>query len=249
MTERLRALLLAAFAALPCPGCGPSSPPTAAVRVFAAASLTLPITRIARAFEASHPGMRVEVHLAGSAQLALQLREGARADVFVSADDDNMQKVADLGLTAGPPAVLAGNRLAVIVPAGNPKAVRGVTDLVRSDLRVGMCGAEVPAGAYAREAARRAGIAIRSRSDEPNVKALVAKVLLGELDACIAYATDARPAGLEAIPLEPAHDVAATYPMAVLGCGTNAPGGRAFVALALGPAGREVLLQEGFVLP
>lgn len=249
MTERLRALLLAAGAALPCLGCGPSSPPTASVRVFAAASLNLPITRIARAFEASHPGMRVEVHLAGSAQLVLQLREGARADVFVSADDANMQKVADLGLTAGPAAVLAGNRLAVIVPVGNPKGVRGVADLTRTDLRVGMCGAEVPAGAYAREAARRAGIAIRSCSDEPNVKALVAKVLLGELDACIAYATDARTPGLEAIPLEPAHDVVATYPVAVLGCGENGRGGSEFVAFALGPAGREVLLEEGFVLP
>lgn len=227
----------------------PADQPNPPVRVFAAASLTVPITRIARAFEAAHPAARIELHLAGSAHLALQLREGARADVFAPADEANLQKVSDPGLTAGPPAVLATNRLAVVVPAGNPKALRGIADLAREDLRVALCGPEVPAGAYAREAARRAGIVIRSRSDEPSARALVGKVLLGELDACIAYATDARIAGLEAIALDPAHDVAATYPIAVLGCGDNAAGGRDFVAFALGPVGREVLLQEGFVLP
>lgn len=249
MRARVTGLLLAGCAALAAPGCRPSAPPTAAVRVFAAASLTAPVTRIARAFEAAHPQLRVELHLAGSAQLALQLREGASADVFAPADEPNLQKVADLGLLEAPPAVLATNRLAIVVPAGNPRAVRGLADLAREELRVALCGPEVPAGRYARVALDRAGVAVRSRSDESNVKALVAKVLLGELDACIAFATDARGKGLEAIALDPAHDVVATYPLALLRRGANASGGRDFVAFALGPAGRDILLQEGFGLP
>ena len=242
-------LFLAACAVLPATGCGPADREAPPVRVFAAASLTVPITRIARAFEAAHPGARVELHLAGSAHLALQLREGARADVFASADEPNMHKVAELGLTAGPHAVLATNRLAVVVPAGNPRALRGIADLAREDLRVALCGPEVPAGRYARVALGRADVAVRSRTDESNVKALVAKVLLGELDACIAFATDARGPGLEAIALDPAHDVVATYPIALLDCGGNGTGGRDFIAFACGPGGRDILQQEGFVLP
>ena len=240
---------LAAGIALGAAACSPSAPAPDTVRVFAAASLAAPFEELAAAFERRHPGLRVELHCAGSAQLALQLREGARADVFASADVPNMDKVVGAGATCAAPVTLVTNRLAVVVPVGNPKGIRSLADLARGDLAVALCGPEVPAGRYAREALASAGVEVRSRSDEGNVRALVAKVQLGELDACIAFATDARARGVEGIALPPQHDVTATYPVAVLRSGTNEAGGHGFVAFAQGDEGRAVLVRHGFGVP
>ena len=82
-------------ALLALPGCSENGPP--ALRVFAAASLTAPFGALVDAFQQQHPELQVELHCAGTPQLVLQLREGAPADVFASADDVQMGRVVESG--------------------------------------------------------------------------------------------------------------------------------------------------------
>lgn len=219
--------------------------------VFAAASLAAPFEVLAREFERLHPGRAVQLHGAGTPQLVLQLREGAGADVFASADEAQMARIAGLGLVAGAPTVFARNALSIVTAAGNPRGVTGLADLARPDLAVALCGPEVPAGRYAREACARAGVVARSLSDEPSVSAVLSKVRLGVLDAGIVYATDVRAAGtgVGAVSLAPEHAVVASYPIAALTAGGSPDGGRAFVAYVLSPAGQRVLTEFGFEVP
>jgi molybdate transport system substrate-binding protein len=139
--------------------------------------------------------------------------------------------------------------LAIVVAEGNPKNVRALADLARADLAVALCGPAVPAGRYAREALQKAGVEVRSRSDEPSVKALVAKIELLELDAGIAYVTDVRGARVTGIEIPAEHDVVAAYPIAVLSGGEPRAGAESFVAFVLSDAGRRILAEHGFGLP
>lgn len=229
--------------------CGSGAATRTDLRVFAAASLTAVFQTIAADLEREHRDVQVELVFAGSSQLALQLREGAAADLFASADLPNLQKVVDAGLTVGAPREFARNRLAILVARGNPHGIRTLADLAREDLRVALCGPEVPAGRYAREALAKAGVSVRSRTDETNVKALTSKVHLGELDAALAYRTDAASAGLEAIPLAAEHDVVASYPVAVLGSGKARALAELFVERLLAAPGRAALVAAGFEAP
>lgn len=222
---------------------------TAPIRVFAAASLTASFQAIAAAYEQHHPGQKVELHFAGSPQLVLQLREGAAADVFASADQPNMQKVVDGQLTAAAPVEFARNELAIVVAAGNPKQVRGLADLARADLKVALCALDVPAGKYARQVLAAQKLTVASVSDEPSVKAVVGKVKLGEVDAGVVYATDCKVEGVVGVAVPAAQNVVASYPIAALARGANRAGGEAFVAFVRSEAGRALLRQHGFVLP
>lgn len=231
------------------------------VVVFASASLTEAFEVLAAELERARPELDVELHLAGTPQLVLQLSEGARADVLATADEPSMASVAAMGLCASGPRVLARNHLAILVAAGNPLGIAGLADLARDDLRddlkVALCGPQVPAGRYARAALARAGVTLASVSDEPSVKAVVAKLLLGELDAGIVYASDARATSgrLEAIALAPEHDVLASYSIAALAPGTtpasgaDPSAGASFVAFVLGADGQRILRSFGFEAP
>jgi molybdate transport system substrate-binding protein len=238
-------LLLAAVLA----ACSDRAPQRATV--FASASLTAAFTELAAGFHRDTPGASVDLHFAGTPQLVVQLREGAKGDVFASADQPNLQKVIDLGVVVGPPAAFATNRLCIVVPKGNPKRIRTLADLADPALRVLLCGPEVPAGRYAREALRKAGASVNSRSDEPSVKAVVGKVELGEADAGIVFATDAMASRdrLDEVAIPAEHDLVANYTIAVLSCGDAQAVGAAFVAFVGSPAGRAVLAKHGFGLP
>jgi molybdate transport system substrate-binding protein len=218
--------------------------------VLAAASLTESFGALERAFEARHPDVDVEASFGGSAALVAQIRQGAPADVVATADPESMRALADAGSLAGAPRTFAHNRLALAVEAGNPKRVRELADLARSDLIVVLAAEQVPAGRYAREALARAGVVAKPRSLEENVKAVVAKIGLGEADAGIVYETDGAPRariGSVAIPDEA--NVVASYPIAVLADAKQPERARAFVAFALSPEGQEVLRGFGFAAP
>lgn len=244
-----RALLVGCGFVLLAAACGRRSDARKSVLVFAAASLTASFEALAKAFEAANPDCAVQLSFGGSQQLALQIQQGARADLFASADLANLQKVVDLGAAAGAPRTFARNGLAIAVGAGNPKGIASLADLARGDLRVALCGEEVPVGKYARAALAKAGVAVKSVSDEANVKALVAKVRLGEIDAAIVYRTDVVGAGLEAVAVAKEHDVVAEYPLAVLKGGVQQADGEAFAAFVLGERGRAILAQHGFGVP
>ncbi|MGB3967903.1 MAG: molybdate ABC transporter substrate-binding protein [Planctomycetota bacterium] len=217
--------------------------------MFAASSLAAPFAAIELAFEAANPGVDVQCSFAGTPQLVLQLREGAAADVFASADTVNMARVVAGGLATGEPRRFARNRLAIAVAAGNPRGIRGLADLARSDLRVALCGPEVPAGRYARQAIGHAGITVQSLSDEPSVGALLGKVRLGELDAGIVYATDCSSSGVAAVAIADELQVVVEYPIVPCRAGANAAAAGAFVAFVLSPAGQRTLAGFGFLAP
>jgi molybdate transport system substrate-binding protein len=228
------------------------------LRVFAAASLTDAFREIAAAFEQRNPGVRVELNLAGTQVLRTQVEQGAAADVFAAADLEHAEALRRQGLL-GPHRVFARNRLVVAVPSGSSR-VRGLADLAVPGVKVVLAAPAVPAGRYALEALSRMensgryGPAYRERvernvvSQETNVRAVLAKVAMGEADAGVVYATDAAAAGAKvgvlAMPAD--LDVEVVYPIGILS-GSRSPAARAFVDEVTGPRGQATLRRHGFL--
>lgn len=241
--RRAAALLVGvALAATACADRGPS------LTVLAASSLTDAFEAIERDVEA-RLDVDVRVSVAGSQQLATQVVEGAPADVLATADEVQMQRVADEGLVAAGPTVFARNRLAIVT--GPEVAVDGLAGLADSDLDVVLAAPEVPAGRYARQALDAAGVSVDPVSLEPNVRAVLAKVRLGEADAGIVYATDLPPdpdAQVRGRALPDGVGPEATYSIAVLAGAPHPDLARAFVDHVLSRDGRARLSELGFVV-
>lgn len=224
---------------------------TGDLTVFAAASLTAAFTEIGDAFMVEHPDSAVTFNFAGSSDLVAQINEGAPADVFASADLSNMNKLTDTGGNATEPVVFATNRAAIIVGAGNPKAIAGVTDLANEDLIVVQCAPEVPCGKYATQIFDNAGVTVTPKSLEENVKAVVTKVTLGEADAGIVYVTDivAAGTGAEGVDIPADVNVVAEYAIAVTNEGPGPGAAQTFVDFVLDEQGQTILASYGFVEP
>lgn len=162
--------------------------------VFAASSLTDAFTEIADAFEQANPDIEVQTQFAGSSQLAAQIASGAPADVFASANEAVMETLLPGGELAGTqfsqPVVFARNELVIAVPADNPKGISSLADLTDRDLLLAICNDGVPCGTLAHEAAASVGIDLRPDTEEANVRAVLAKLLLGEVDAGLVYKSD-----------------------------------------------------------
>ncbi len=218
------------------------------IKVFAAASLTAAFNKLGEDYAAANSGTRVTFNFAGSQALATQIRQGAPADVFASADVTNMDKVKDL---VSLPQVFASNRLQIIVAAGNPKGVKGLADLARDDLKVVLAAPEVPAGKYAEQALDKAGVTVEPVSLEDNVKSAVGKVRLGEADAAIVYVTDVAAGGdkVEGVDIPADQNVPATYPIATVKASTHQRQAQAFVDLVRSAQGQGVLQSFGFLPP
>lgn len=215
----------------------------------AAASLTEAFGAVRTAFAAEHPDVKVTINFAASSTLATQLLDGAPVDVFASADEATMTKVA--GLLEGPPITFATNSLQIIVPKGNPQDITGLADLARPGVVYVACSAGVPIGRYAAQALQSAGVTVRPRSLEPDVRGIVAKVVAGEADAGIVYATDviATLGAATGIDLPTEFAVTATYPIASLRAATNPTAARAWIDFLLTPEGRAILQERGFGTP
>jgi molybdate transport system substrate-binding protein len=231
------------------------------VTVFAAASLTEAFTELGRRYQDAPGGGKVLFNFAGSQQLAAQLDQGARADVFASADQRWMDHVRDAGLLVGAPIVFARNRLVVILPAGNPGRVERLPDLARRGLKLVLAAASVPVGKYSREALGRLAdqpgfepdfasrVLANLVSEEENVKAVAAKVQLGEADAGMVYHSDLTPSvarRVRVIELPEQANVVAEYPIALLKTAPDSAAARAFIDLVLSRRGQEVLRTYGF---
>jgi molybdate transport system substrate-binding protein len=221
------------------------------VTVLAAASLTGAFESIGDAFETAHPDVHVVFSFAASSELVAQITDGAPADVFASADLSNMAKLTDAVANAETPTVFAKNSSAIIVAPGNPLGVAGIGDLANPDLILVTCAPEVPCGTYADQIFENAGVNVTPDSYEENVKAVVNKVMLGEADAGIAYATDVIAAADDAAGVEIPADinVVAEYPIVVTDGAPNPTAAAAFVAFVLGEAAQEILNGFGFTSP
>jgi molybdate transport system substrate-binding protein len=226
------------------------------VTVLAAASLR-------EAFEAAGPaftkatGYPVRFDFGGSDTLAAQILAGAPGDVFASANDKQMLRVA---AAVGTPVTLARNHLVVIVPK-NDATVATIADLGKPGVHLVLADPTVPVGAYARATfTALAGVAgygsdFAARvtanviSEEIDVKAVAAKVGLGEADAGVVYATDVTPQLAQLVRVlrfPPGTAPQARYPIAVLKAATTLEGATAFVRFMTSPAGLEFLKARGF---
>jgi molybdate transport system substrate-binding protein len=259
--KRLGAFVLCvglAIAALPARAEAPAS-----LTVFAAASLTDTFTTLGARFEKAHPGVRVRCDFAGSQQLAARLEQGARADVFASADARWMAFASAKDLLAGSSNIFARNSLVLIVPRSNPARIGAVADLRRPGVKLVLCGDAVPVGHYARQVLRNLGASAAAGipadyatrvlanvvSEEENVRAVVSKVTLGEADAGFCYRSDVNASAqryVKTIEIPAAANVIAEYPIAVLKDAPRAADAQGFVDFVLSDAGQAVLRGAGF---
>ncbi len=255
-------LAVAGCAAGPAGSRGAAAPAGARLdlTVYGAASLKGVLERTKTAYEAARPGTTLTISTNSSATLETQIEQGAPADVFLSADTTNPEKLVDQGLATGAAVAFAGNALTVIVPSANPAGIVTPADLARAGVKVIAAGDAVPITRYADQVVAKLGTlpgypadfagayAANVASKEDNVKAVVAKVELGEGDAGIVYVTDATASTKVATIGIPADaNVPATYAGVVVGASAHPDAARAFLAWLTGPDGQGILAGFGFV--
>jgi molybdate transport system substrate-binding protein len=240
----------------------PAAGPTIELTVYAAASLSGPLDALQAAYAVVAPDIKLTISAGASSALRAQVEQGAPADVFLSADTTNPAALVAVGLTAGEAKLIAANRLAIIVPTANPAAVRDAADLARPGLKIVAAGEAVPITRYADELVGKLtalegypsgfaeGYAANIVSREDDVKAVVAKIELGEGDAAIVYATDALASDAVTtldVPVEAA--VTASYAGAVIGRSPHLKESRAFLDWLNGSDAQEILGSFGFLPP
>ncbi len=220
------------------------------ITVLAAASLTESFTTLATGFETAHPGSTVTLSFAASSALARQITSGAPADVFASASTTTMQQVVDAG-EASAPTDFATNTMEIAVPPDNPAGVTGVDSLSDPAVKTAVCQPQVPCGATAQKVFAAADLTVRPVTLEPDVKSVLSKVVLDEVDAGMVYVTDVAAAGstVQGVPIPAAVNATTAYPIAVLTGSTEPAAARAFVDYVLSPAGQAVLSVAGFAKP
>ncbi len=243
-------------AAVALAGCGastpsPATPPAGKLTVFAAASLKKAFTEIGEQFRTDNPGSDVEFSFAGSADLVNQLIQGAPADVLATADTKNMDRAAAAGLLAGAPVNFATNTLTIVVAQGNPKKISAFRDLAAPGLSVVVCAPQVPCGSATTRVEQATGVTLNPVSEESQVTDVLGKVLTGQADAGVVYATDAQGAGdtVTAVAFPEAAEAVNTYPIGILSQATDPELARKFVDLVTGAAGQKILAAAGFGPP
>ena len=208
----------------------PTNAPVRRLTIMAASSLTEVFTELGRSFESEHPDIKIEFNFAGSQQLAQQLANGARADVFASANQKQMDIAVQNGrVNAQDVIIFAKNQLVVVYPIDNPGKLTSLANLAKPGVKILIAAHEVPVGEYTLEFLAKAtqagsfGQSYKERvlanvvSYETTVKAVVVKVGLGEADAGIVYESDINPiskAKLGQIEIPESINVVATYPIA-----------------------------------
>jgi molybdate transport system substrate-binding protein len=233
--------------------------------VFAAASLTDAFNETAKAFEANNSGVTVAFNYAGSQVLATQIKQGAIVDIFASADQKNMKSVQDVGLMNNSSiTIFAENKLAIIVPTGNPANITSLSDLAKPGIKLDICNSSVPCGNYTLQMLAKAsnnstyGSGFKNSvlenvvSQETNVNDAVAKVALGQADAGIVYKSDvpaAYQSKVQVITISESVNVLAQYPIGVLSGSQNAQLAQSFINFVTSPTGQAILLKYGFIIP
>jgi molybdate transport system substrate-binding protein len=233
---------------------------TGRVTVFAASSLTDVFKQLAIAFEQATPNVTVQFNFASSSALEAQIEQGAPADVFASADAVTMDRAAAKSLVDGTPAVFAKNRPVIVVPADNRAGIATAKDLSRPGTRIVLAAFDVPIGNYARQIVDKLAadpaygpgykdaVLKNVVSNESNVRAVLAKIELGEADAGVVYQTDARVSGakVKTVAIPDSANVVAMYPIAVVQTARNKDAATAFVQFMTGTEAQAALKAAGF---
>jgi molybdate transport system substrate-binding protein len=268
----LAGLLILAACTPAAPVLGPGPTPTngpPGLTVFVASSLKDAFAAASLEFKAANPQLsEVRCNFAGSQQLVAQLQQGAPGDVFASADKANMDKAVAAGVIDGPPRELARNRLVVALPHDNPGHIQTLADLARPGVKLSLADPSVPVGAYtvqaldklAADPAYGAGyktqVLANVVSREDNVRQVLTRVQLGEVDAGVVYGTDAQaataasgpatqPVLVLAIPAQ--YNVTGVYYVAVVKGTPHPAAAHAWINYLLSDAGQAILTQYGFI--
>ncbi len=272
MSARKGTLVALVVVAGMCLGCQTTATPTnssvvagnqTVLTVYAAASLTGAMSDMGKAFQAANPGTAVAFNFAGSQELRTAIEQGAKADVFASADTANMDKLKAAGLVPGQTRVFASNRLVVIMPKSNPAGIKELHDLAKPNVKLDIADPSVPVGNYTLQALDKLsadpsfGADFKTRvlervvSKENNVKQVVSKVMLGEADAGVVYTTDAQASAdkLTMLDIPDPFNVVATYPIAVVKESAQPALANRFIAFVLSENGQTILKEYGFAGP
>ena len=225
--------------------------------VFAAASLTDAFLALGEDFEREHPQIDLLFNFAGSSTLAAQLLQGARADVFASADEQQMERVGSAGYTM-PASTFARNSLILALPVDNPAGLESFEDLADPGVRLVMAAPGVPIRSYSEELLGRlallydfskADVLANVVSEESNVRQILFRVAHGSADAAFVYSSDITPelaGSVRTLPVPEIANVSPRYPVAVMSDSSWPQQARAFIDFLLSPAGQQGLLRNAF---
>ena len=231
------------------------------ITVFAAASLTDSFNEIKAEFIKKNPRADIEFQFAGSPALRTQLEQGARADIYASADVPNMTQAVSAGLVKDAGKIFVRNSLVIVTPKKNTANITRPQDLNKSGIKLVLAAPEVPVGNYARQsfalmdkdasygAGFSAAVLKNVVSNESNVKQVVTKVQLGEADAGVVYGTDVTKdvqSDLNVIQIPNALNVIAEYPISLTKSPGNSDTATAFINYVTSAEGQAILKKYGF---
>lgn len=236
----LASLLLAGGVAAGATDLGSSG--VSGLTVYAAASLTDVFPQI---------DSRPKYSFGASSTLAAQIRQGAPADVFASANTTIPDQLHVKGLVQKP-VVFTRNRLVLVVPTANPAGIHSIYDLKQPGIKLVIAAAAVPVGSYTLQVLKRLGLSsvlVNVVSRESDVRSVLSKVALGEADAGFVYSTDARtvPGKVTVLRVPARAQPEATYAMAVVSASSNKAAARRYINEVLSKAGQKKLLAAGFL--
>jgi molybdate transport system substrate-binding protein len=230
--------------------------------VYAAASLRDVLESLKARYAQIAPSVTLTISTGASSTLRAQIEQGAPADVFLSADTKDPAALVTAGLTAGEAKLIVDNGLTIIVPTANPAGIDTPGDLARPGVKIVAAGDAVPITQYAAELVAKlaalpgsspgfaASYAANVVSREDDVKAVVAKIELGEGDAAIVYSTDAAASdAVTTIAIPPEAEVIAQYAGAVVGRSAHLDDARAFLDWLNGTEAQEIFGSFGFRSP
>jgi molybdate transport system substrate-binding protein len=227
--------------------------------VLAASSLTDAFGKLAGRFEEQNPGVEVRQSFESSSTLLAQIQQGAPADVFASASEEEMETAVEEGLADGEPQVFVRNREVVMVPKDNPAGIQDFEDVSKPGVKLVLAEEGVPAADYALEILGKADeeygpgfekdVLENVVSREADVRASVNRVVVGDADATFGYASDHTPDirdRVVVVPIPPDLNIIATYPIAALEDAKEPDLAREWVDLVTGEEGQRVLEKWGF---
>jgi molybdate transport system substrate-binding protein len=222
--------------------------------ILAASSLTDAFGELGETFEKQNQGVEVKESFGASSDLLAQIQQGAPADVFASAAQEEMDTAVKDGLVAGQPEVFVKNREVIMVPKDNPANIESLRDLAKPNIKLVIAQKDVPAADYAVKILGKAkaeygddferDVLSNVVSREADVRASVNRVVFGDADATFGYASDYTPDirdRAKVIPIPPDLNIIATYPIATLEDAKDPELAKKLVDLVTGKQGQRVL--------
>jgi molybdate transport system substrate-binding protein len=227
--------------------------------IFAASSLTDAFGELANTFEEQNEGVEVKQSFGASSDLLAQIQQGAPADVFASAAEEEMDTAVDDGLVTGTPQVFVKNREVIMVPKDNPANISSLEDMAKPDIKLVLAAKDVPAADYAVEILGKANkeygpdfeddVLSNVVSREADVRASVNRVVVGDADATFGYASDYTVDirdRVKVVQIPPDLNIIATYPIAALKDAEDSELAKKWVELVTSKEGQRVLEKWNF---